>query len=147
MCSSDLCSAVRRGNGWILRGTKTMVLDAPSADYFLVSARTSASVSEPGGISLFLVRRDAPGLTLVGYPTQSGSRAGDLQLDDVEVEDDAVIGIPGEALGILERAVDRAVAALCAEALGVVTALNQATLSYLKSRKQFGVPIGTFQAL
>jgi alkylation response protein AidB-like acyl-CoA dehydrogenase len=141
------CSAVRRGNGWILRGAKTMVLDAPSADYFLVSARTSASVSEPEGISLFLVRRDAPGLTLVGYPTHSGSRAGDLQLDDVEVEDDAVISVPGQALGILERAVDRAVAALCAEALGVVTALNQATLSYLKSRKQFGVPIGTFQAL
>jgi alkylation response protein AidB-like acyl-CoA dehydrogenase len=65
----------------------------------------------------------------------------------VEVEADALIGVPGEGLGILERAVDRANAALCAEALGVVTALNQATLSYLKTRKQFGVPIGTFQAL
>jgi alkylation response protein AidB-like acyl-CoA dehydrogenase len=141
------CSAVRRGNGWNLRGAKTMVLDAPSADYFLVSARTSGSVSEPDGISLFLVRRAAPGLTVVGFPTHSGSRAGDLQLDDVEVEDDAVIGAPGQALGILERAVDRAAAALCAEAVGVVTALNQATLSYSKTRKQFGVPIGTFQAL
>jgi alkylation response protein AidB-like acyl-CoA dehydrogenase len=84
---------------------------------------------------------------VVAYPTQSGSRAGDVQLDDVTVDEDALIGVPGEALGVLERAVDRARAALCAEALGIVIALNQATLSYLKSRKQFGVPIGTFQAL
>jgi alkylation response protein AidB-like acyl-CoA dehydrogenase len=141
------CTAVRRGDSWILRGSKTVVLDAPSADYFLVSGRSGGSVSEADGISLFLVRRDAPGVTLVGYPTQSGSRAGDLKLDDIEVGNDAVIGAPGQALGILERAVDMGIAALCAEALGVVTALNQATLSYLKSRKQFGVPIGAFQAL
>jgi len=141
------CTAQKAGNVWRLRGHKAVVLDAPSANYLLVSARNGGSTTDASGVTLFLVKRDAPGLSVVAYPTQSGSRAGDVQLDDVTVEEDAVIGVPGEALGVLERAVDRARAALCAEALGIVTALNQATLSYLKSRKQFGVPIGTFQAL
>jgi alkylation response protein AidB-like acyl-CoA dehydrogenase len=141
------CTAQKAGNVWRLRGRKAVVLDAPSANYLLVSARSSGSITDASGVSLFLVKRDVPGLSVVAYPTQSGSRAGDVQLDDVTVDEDAVIGAPGEALGVLERAVDRARAALCAEALGIVTALNQATLSYLKSRKQFGVPIGTFQAL
>jgi alkylation response protein AidB-like acyl-CoA dehydrogenase len=141
------CTAGRSSKGWRLKGRKSVVLDGPSANYFLVSGRSSGSITEAGGVSLFLVRRDAPGLSVLAYPTQSGSRACDVELKDVAVDDDAVIGAPGQALGILERAVDVAGAALCAEALGIVTALNQATLSYLKSRKQFGVPIGTFQAL
>jgi alkylation response protein AidB-like acyl-CoA dehydrogenase len=141
------CTAERSSKGWRLKGRKSVVLDGPSANYFLVSGRSSGSITEAGGISLFLVRRDAPGLSVLAYPTQSGSRACDVELEDVAVDDDALIGAPGQALGILERALDVASAALCAEALGIVTALNQATLSYLKSRKQFGVPIGTFQAL
>jgi len=141
------CKAEKVGDVWRLRGRKTVVLDAPSANYLLVSGRSGGATTDAGGVSLFLVPRDAPGLSVHAYPTQSGSRAGDVQLDDVSVDDAAVIGVPGQALGILERAVDRAAAALCAEALGIVIALNQATLGYLKSRKQFGVPIGTFQAL
>ncbi len=141
------CSATANGGGWTLAGRKAVVLDAPSADCFLVSARATGQVADLDGISLFLVPRDAPGLTLFAYPTQSGSRAADLQLDDVTVGPDAVIGMPGRALGIIERAVDSAVAALCAEAVGIVTALNQATLNHLKTRKQFGVAIGAFQAL
>jgi alkylation response protein AidB-like acyl-CoA dehydrogenase len=141
------CTAQKAGNVWRLRGHKAVVLDAPSANYLLVSARNGGSTTDANGVTLFLVKRDAPGLSVIAYPTQSGSRAADVQLDDVTVDEDAVIGVPGEALGVLERAVDRARAALCAEALGIVTALNHATLSYLKSRKQFGVPIGTFQAL
>jgi alkylation response protein AidB-like acyl-CoA dehydrogenase len=141
------CTATSNGGGWTLSGRKAVVLDAPSADYLLVSARGTGQVADADGISLFLVPRDAPGLTLFGYPTQSGGRAADLQLADVAVGPDTVIGTPGRALGIIERAVDSAIAALCAEALGIVTALNQATLNYLKTRKQFGVPIGTFQAL
>jgi alkylation response protein AidB-like acyl-CoA dehydrogenase len=124
-----------------------VVLDAPSADYFLVSARGAGQVTDSEGVSLFLIPRDAPGLTLYPYPTQSGGRAADLQLTDVAVGPDAVIGVPERALGIIERAVDSAIAALCAEALGIVTALNQATLNYLKTRKQFGVSIGAFQVL
>jgi alkylation response protein AidB-like acyl-CoA dehydrogenase len=141
------CKAEKHGDGWRLRGRKTVVLDAPSANYLLVSGRSSGATTDADGLSLFLVPRDAKGLSVLPYPTQSGSRAGDVQLDDVAVGADAVIGVPGQALGILERAVDVASAALCAEALGIVIALNRATLSYLKSRKQFGVPIGTFQAL
>jgi alkylation response protein AidB-like acyl-CoA dehydrogenase len=118
-----------------------VVLDAPSANYFVVSARVEA------GIALFLVPRAAQGLALVSYPTQSGSRAGDVRLTDVLVGEDALISPAGQGLAALERAVDLGIAALCAESLGIVIALNKATLSYLKSRKQFGAPIGTFQAL
>lgn len=141
------CGAVRTGAGWQLSGRKTTVLDAPSADYLLVSARSSGGTTEPHGISLFLVPRDAPGLTMFAYPTQSGGRAADLQLSGVSVGADALIGMQDRALGCIERAVDSAIAALCAEAVGIVGALNQTTLSFLKSRKQFGVPIGSFQAL
>jgi alkylation response protein AidB-like acyl-CoA dehydrogenase len=141
------CRALPDGGGWRLSGRKTVVLDAPSADYLLVSARTGGNVAEAQGISLFLVPRDAAGLTLIAYPTHSGGRAADVELRDVPIGADSVIGVPGEALGIIERAVDGGLAALCAEALGIVAALNDATLNYLKSRKQFGVPIGNFQAL
>jgi alkylation response protein AidB-like acyl-CoA dehydrogenase len=141
------CTAAPNGGGWTLSGRKAVVLDAPSADYFLVSARVSGHVTDAEGISLFLVPHDVPGLALFEYPTQSGGRAADLQLERVAVGPDAAIGAPGGALDIIERAVDSAIAALCAEALGIVTALNEATLNYLKTRKQFGVPIGAFQAL
>jgi alkylation response protein AidB-like acyl-CoA dehydrogenase len=141
------CTAVKNADGWSLSGRKSVVLDAPSADTFLVSARSSGQVDDADGVSLFLIGRDAPGLTMFAYPTQSGGRAADLLLADVTVGSAAVIGAPERALGIIERAVDSSIAALCAEALGIVTSLNQATLSYLKSRKQFGVPIGAFQAL
>jgi len=139
------CTAVEAGGRWTLSGRKAVVLDAPSADYFLVSARSAGRVGDAEGISLFLVPRDAAGVTTLAYPTQSGGRAADLLLTDVSPE--ALIGRPGRALAIIERAVDSAIAALCAEALGIVTALNQATLNYLKTRRQFGVPIGAFQAL
>ena len=133
--------------GWRLSGRKTVVLDAPSADYFLVSARTGGAAADAQGISLFLVGREAAGVTPFAYPTQSGGRAADLRLDDVAVDASALIGLPGEGLAIVERAVDRGIAALCAEAVGIIAALNEATLNYLKNRKQFGVPIGNFQAL
>jgi alkylation response protein AidB-like acyl-CoA dehydrogenase len=135
------------GGGWRLSGRKTVVLDGASADYFLVSARSGGKVGDRDGISLFLVPRDAKGLTLAAYPTQSGSRAADLLLDNVALGAGALIGAAGRALPLIERAVDRANAALCAEAVGIINALNQATLNYLKTRKQFGVAIGTFQAL
>jgi alkylation response protein AidB-like acyl-CoA dehydrogenase len=140
-------TAVRDAKGWRLTGRKSVVLDAPSADYFLLSARSSGNRTDAEGISLFLMPRGAPGLTLQAYPTQSGGRAADLHLQDVPVDDDALIGAAGQALPIIERAVDQGIAALCAEAMGIVTALNEATLNYLKTRKQFGTVIGGFQAL
>ena len=139
------CTAVRNGGGWRLSGQKIVVLDAPSADYFLVSARGGGDAESTG--SLFLVERGTAGLSLRSYPTQSGHRAADLRLDDVVVGADALIGAPGGGLAMVERAVDKGIAALCAEAVGIIAALNETTLNYLKTRKQFGVPIGKFQAL
>jgi alkylation response protein AidB-like acyl-CoA dehydrogenase len=140
-------TAKQSGDSWRLSGRKTVVLDGASADYFLVSARSGGKTGDRDGISLFLLPRDAKGLTIAPYPTQSGARAADLLLENVAVGAEALIGEPGRALPLIERAVDRAIAALCAEAVGIINALNQATLSYLKTRKQFGVAIGTFQAL
>src|SRR6202011_2085773 len=94
-----------------------------------------------------MVGREAAGATLYAYPTQSGGRAADLRLEDVAVDANALIGAPESGFAIVERAVDRGIAGLCAEAVGIIFALNEATLDYLKTRKQFGVPIGKFQAL
>lgn len=141
------CAASRSGDGWRLSGRKTVVLDAPSADYFLVTARTGGAAADFRGISVFLVGREAAGVTTFAYPTQSGGRAADVRLENVAVDAGALVGAPEEGLAIVERAVDRGIAALCAEAVGIITALNEATLNHLKTRKQFGVPIGNFQAL
>jgi alkylation response protein AidB-like acyl-CoA dehydrogenase len=141
-------TASRSGSGWRISGRKCVVLDAPSADFFVVSARTCPAAREPAqDLALFLVPREAGGVSLLPYSTQSGGRAADLALADVYVEESAMIAPAGSAHEILERAVDRAAAALCAEAVGIVGMLNQATLSHLKTRRQFGVPIGTFQVL
>ncbi len=147
--SQVTCVAAPAGDGgWRLSGRKIVVLDAPSADHFLVSARVGAGVSgAPQPISVFLVGREAPGVSLLAYPTQSDGRAADLRLDNVVLGAGALIGAPEEGLAAVERAVDLGVAALCAEAVGIIAALNEATLNYLKTRKQFGVPIGKFQAL
>jgi alkylation response protein AidB-like acyl-CoA dehydrogenase len=145
--SRVVCSAVRSGDGWRLTGQKTVVLDAPSADYFLVSARSGGRAGDERGISVFLIARDTPGLSLFAYPTQSGGRAADVRLADVALGPDALIGSAGDGGAIMERAVDKGTAALCAEAVGIIAALHEATLNYLKSRNQFGVPIGKFQAL
>jgi alkylation response protein AidB-like acyl-CoA dehydrogenase len=141
------CSATQKGGAWHLSGRKTVVLDGPSADYFLVSARSSGKTNDAEGVSLFLVARNAQGLTVSGYPTQIGARAADIALEGVVLGGDALIGAAGAALPAIQRAIDRGIAALCAEAVGVMDALNKATLEYLKTRKQFGVAIGTFQAL
>jgi alkylation response protein AidB-like acyl-CoA dehydrogenase len=141
------CTAARSGGGWRLSGQKIVVLDAPSADCFLVSARVGGGAENVQGVSLFLIERGTAGLSLQSYSTQSGGRAADLRLDDVACGADALIGAPGSGVTIVERAVDKGVAALCAETVGIIAALNEATLNYLKTRKQFGVPIGKFQAL
>ena len=134
-------TATRSGSGWRLDGGKAVVLGAPSANMFIVSAVAAE------GLSLFLVGAGASGLSLRAYPTQDGARAGDLRLAGVEVAADALVGAAGGGLEIVERALDHANAALCAEAVGIMGALNEITLEYLKTRKQFGMPIGKFQAL
>ena len=129
------------GSGWTLSGAKGVVLGGGAADKLLVSARTES------GISLFLVDRKAAGLTVHSYMTQDGGRAAEVRLDNVSVAADALVGAQDGALPAIERALDYGIAAMCAEAVGIMTALNEATLEYLKTRKQFGQPIGRFQAL
>jgi alkylation response protein AidB-like acyl-CoA dehydrogenase len=135
--------ARERKGGFALTGAKTVALDAPVASYLIVSAVDEASKD----ITLFLVEPSAQGVELVPYRTQDGRSAADVKLQDVMVSKDNIIGEVGGGLAILEQAVDRGIAALCAEAVGAIEALNETTLEYLKSRQQFGQPIGRFQVL
>lgn len=134
-------AAKKAGDGWQLDGEKLVVLGAPAAGKLVVSARTAS------GVSLFLVDRDAGGVTLKSYRTLDGMRAADVVLSGVKVGADALLGAEGQALPAIEEAVDFATALLCAEAVGAMKFACDTTLEYLKTRKQFGVPIGTFQAL
>ena len=139
--------AKRSTGGFILEGEKRAVLHAAAADTLIVSARTSGADGDPSGISLFLVDRGARGVTLKEYRTIDELRAADLWLNDVSVPADGLLGGEGQALGLLEDVADYATALLCAEAVGGIRYANDTTLEYLKTRRQFGVPIGTFQAL
>src|SRR5262245_37393264 len=133
--------------GYTLEGEKCVVLHGDSADRLIVAARVSGARAERGGIGLFLVAADANGVTRRGYATQDGMRAADVTLSAVRVGPDGVLAGPDTGLAVLERVVDEAIAALSAEAVGAMAALTDLTVEYLKTRKQFGVPIGSFQVL
>ena len=139
--------AQRRADGWVLDGSKAVVMQAEAADFFVLSARTAGAVDDEAGISLFIVPANTPGLSLRGYPTIDGSHAAELTLHGAEVGVDALLGAESEGFATLERAVGNGVLALCAEGLGAMDAAKEATLEYLRTRKQFGVLIGSFQAL
>ena len=141
------CSASASGAGYTLNGAKAVVLAGGAANQIIVSARTRGQSSDADGISLFLVERNAPGLSLRSYATQDGARAAEIKLSDVRVTQDALIGAKDRALPAIEKALDYAIAALCAEAVGAMAALNEVTLEYIKTRKQFGQAIGRFQVL
>ncbi len=142
-----LCTATADGEGYVLHGTKVVVIHGDSADLLIVPARTGGSRRDRDGIGLFLVAADAAGLRRRGYRTQDGLRAADLILDGVRVGRDALIGPSGGGLEILERTAEEAIAALAAESVGCMQALLDLTVDYLKQRNQFGGPIGRFQAL
>ena len=133
--------------GYTLEGEKVVVLAGDSADSLIVSARASGGRIDRAGIGLFLVDAGANGVTRRGYPTQDGMRAADITLSGVRVGPEAVLAGPERGLEVLERVVDEAIAALAAEAVGAMTGLTELTVEYLKTRKQFGVPIGSFQVL
>ncbi|MGH0031672.1 MAG: acyl-CoA dehydrogenase family protein [Myxococcota bacterium] len=139
--------AERSGDGWRLSGEKTAVLDGAAADAFVVAARSAGEPGDADGISLFLVPRDAAGLTITPLSRVDSRNAADLTLDGVEVGADALVGAEGQGLALLEDVVDRATVGLCAEMLGSMTEAMEKTVDYLKQRQQFGVPIGSFQAL
>ena len=140
-------SAKKDGGGWVLNGTKGLVLHGDSADKIIVSARTAGGSREKGGIGLFLVDCDAPGLIRRGYPTQDGLRAAEITLENVQLDDASAIGEPESGFATISRVADEATAALCAEAVGCFEEMHAITLDYLKTRKQFGTTIGAFQAL
>ena len=139
--------ADRDGGGWTLRGEKRMVLAGQSADTLIVSTRTSGGPSDRAGITLFCVDPKQRGVTVTRQSLLDSRPAAIVRLEGVHVERSAVIGEVDEGGGILEGAIDRATVALSAEMLGSMLAAFEMTVDYLKARKQFGVPIGTFQAL
>jgi len=132
--------ARRAGDAYVLNGAKTTVLDGAVADLLIVSARAEK------GLAVFLVEPDTPGVRLVRYRTQDGRSAADVFFKDAELPASKVLG-SGDATAALERAIDCGIAALCAEAVGAMEATNATTIEYSKTRKQFGQPIGRFQAL
>ena len=133
--------------GFVLEGEKMVVLAGASADRLIVTARTAGDRRAREGIGLFLVDGRAAGVSRRGYPTQDGQRAADISLSSVKVPRGDVLGNPAKGLAALERTIDEGLAFLAAEAVGCMDVLHTATVEYLKTRKQFGVTIGSFQVL
>jgi len=134
-------------SGFVLDGVKTMALHVGTADKIAVTARTAGAERDNGGITLFLIDAGAPGVTVTDYPTVDGLRAGDVTLEGVRVSKDAVLGDVDGGLALTEATIDRAAALISAEAAGLMAALTRDTVAFLKERKQFGRPLGDFQAL
>jgi pimeloyl-CoA dehydrogenase small subunit len=145
---TDVSLAARKdGDDYILEGEKSVVLGGGAADHFIVSARTGGNRRDKQGITLFLVDAKAPGLSRRAYPTQDGQHAAEISFGQVKVSAAHIIGGEGHGALLLQRGVDEAIAGLCAEAVGAMDELVTMTVEYLKTRKQFGVAIGSFQAL
>src|SRR6201985_1053768 len=140
-------TAKKKGDGWVIDGEKFVVLNGETADTLVVTARTKGGQRDKAGIGVFLVPGNAKGIARKGYPTQDGLHAADITFTGVEVGADAVIGDPENGLPLIERVVDEARTAMCAEAVGAMDESLKTTVEYLKTRTQFGVAIGTFQSL
>ncbi|TDD44263.1 acyl-CoA dehydrogenase family protein [Saccharopolyspora elongata] len=139
--------AVRTGDGWSLTGQKIVVIDGGRADHFIVSARTSGDAAAEAGISLFLVDRDQTGLDLRDYPTIDGRRGTDLRFTDIHLPETSLIGAPDQAFPVLDKALDAATAALCAEAVGLMSTVLDLTTQYIRDRRQFGSRLADFQVV
>lgn len=140
-------TAKKDGAGYSLNGHKAVVIGAPFATHLFVTARTSGGQRDKSGITVFLVPKNAKGVSTRDYPTVDGLRASEVYFENVVVGADAVIGEVDNGLPLVEKVVDYAIAALCAEACGCFKVLNEATIAYAKQRKQFGQPIANFQVL
>jgi alkylation response protein AidB-like acyl-CoA dehydrogenase len=139
--------AEKTDSGYRLRGKKVFVLNGHAADVILISARTSGGEADAVGVSLFFIDRETKGLVIRPIKTMDGQRAAEIELDGVEVTADRLLGPEGGAAALLEELMDYGAAAACAEGVGNMRAVLQMTLDYLRTREQFGVKIGTFQAL
>ena len=140
-------AAVADGDGWVLNGGKGVVFNGGNAELLVVSARTSGGQTDTDGITLFAVPADSDGLGIRSYPTVDGQQAAEIRLDNVAVDGSAVIGEPGRGFAALDAAIDDATLAVSAEAVGIMQVMTDKTVEYSKNRMQFGVPIGSFQAL
>lgn len=139
--------ATKNADGFVLNGVKTIVLHGAQADHLIVSARSSGNQRDTTGISMFIVDAKAAGVSRRDYRTIDGYRAADIHFDQVQVPASALLGAEAAGWELLDAASDYGVTLLCAEAVGVIEAITNATLEYLKTRQQFGVPIGKFQVL
>jgi alkylation response protein AidB-like acyl-CoA dehydrogenase len=145
---ADIATTARaKDGGYVLNGRKSVVIHGAQAGSLVVSARSSGAQREHAGISLFLVPAAAAGVQRRDYRTIDGLRAADIELNNVKVDASALIGEAAAGWDLLDNAADYGATLLCAEALGAMEALFAATLEYLKTRSQFGAPIGKFQAL
>ena len=145
---SDLATTARKdGAGYVLNGHKAVVIGAPWASHLIVTARTGGAQRDKGGVSVFLVDKAAKGVVTRDYPTVDGLRASEVFFENVSLGAEDLIGPEGAALPLVEKVVDEAIAATCAEACGVLSRLHTGTLEYTKQRKQFGAPIASFQVL
>jgi alkylation response protein AidB-like acyl-CoA dehydrogenase len=140
-------SAKKDGDGWLLTGTKGVVLNGGHAGLLIVPARTSGAQSDSDGISLFAVTTDAAGLSRKSYPTVDGHQAAEVKLDNVRVDASALLGDVNRGYETLDAVIDEATLAVSAEAVGIMRILTDKTVEYTKNRVQFGVPISSFQAL
>ena len=144
----DVTTKARKdGDAYVLDGEKSLVLNGDGAHKLVVLARTAGERRDRAGLALFLVDGAAPGVSRRGYPTQDGLRAAEIALTNVRVPAADVLGDPAGAAAVVARVLDEGIAALCAEAVGAMGEAIESTVAYLKTRKQFGVPIGSFQVL
>lgn len=140
-------SAKAEGEGFVLNGHKSVVLNGRFADKLLITARTSGAQTDKSGISLFIVDADTPGVTREGYPTVDGHQGADIWFNEVKLDSAQLIGELGSAYAAIECAIERATLAVCAEAVGAMSVATDKTVEYSKTRKQFNREIGSFQAL
>ena len=140
-------TATKDGDDWIITGRKGVVLNGGNAGLLIIPARTSGSTTDRDGITLFAVGGMADGVSRNAYPTVDGHQAAEIVLQDVRVESNTILGDIDKAYAVLDAVVDEATLAVCAEAVGIMQTLTDKTVEYSKSREQFGVPIGSFQAL
>ena len=140
-------AAVADGDGWVISGNKGVVFNGGNAQLLVVSARTSGAQADKDGITLFAVPADSDGVRVRTYPTVDGHQAAEIRFDKVAVGADAILGKPGGGFATLDAAIDEATLAVSAEAVGIMQIMAEKTVEYSKNRMQFGVPIGSFQAL
>ena len=145
--SDVVTEAKADGDNFIINGYKSVVMNGPSADQIIVSARTSGTQLDENGISLFIIDANASGLDKTNYKTVDGRRASDLTFENVSVSKENLIGDQDKGFEILDSAIDKAILAISAEAVGAMEVLYKTTVEYTKTREQFGTAIGKFQVL